>query len=462
MTLPEAFLDQMKELLGTEFPEYMDSLEEPPVSALRVNTHKIPVETFRSLGGYDLQEIPWTPKGFVYGTQPDQVVPSRHPYYYAGLYYLQEPSAMIPAAILPVKPGDWVLDLCAAPGGKATELGAKLQGEGLLVANDVSASRTVPLVKNLQLAGITQSVVTVHTPQELSERMGAVFDCVLVDAPCSGEGMFRRDSHMVKDWLARGPRYYEPLQKEILGHAYELLKPGGYLVYSTCTFSPMEDEGVVQWLLDEHPDMHLCPVKEAQGYCHGQPDRIPGGSPQLERCIRIFPHRAVGEGHFAALLQKDGDGSEHLSVKQDRKKKASAPTPEVTEFLEEIGDGWIGRGGVIQEHRDKVQMLNHQMLTLPPLRIVSQGILLGTLAKKRFEPAVQLALTLDEAQYPRVERLTAQDPRTVRYLKGETLVSDSDVKGWHLVSVDGYGLGWAKGNARGTLKNKYYPAWRMV
>lgn len=233
MKLPENYLAAMKELLGEEYEAYLASFEEPKSLGLRVNTRKISVEDFLKLTPFHLTPVPWTENGFYY--EEGEAV-TRHPHYYAGLYYIQEPSAMIPASRLPIEPGDRVLDLCAAPGGKATELGARLMGTGVLLANDISNSRAKGLLKNLELFGIGNMFVTSETPEKLCRFYEGCFDKILIDAPCSGEGMFRRDPSMVKSWEEHGPAYYAQLQREILESAVRLLAPGGKLLYSTCTF----------------------------------------------------------------------------------------------------------------------------------------------------------------------------------------------------------------------------------
>ena len=314
MTLPKKYQQSMQDLLGEEYPAYIESMQQRSQTAIRINTAKISLEQWAEICPFETKPIPWTEKGFL--TTDEQCNPAKHPYYYAGLYYIQEPSAMIPASILPVHEGDRILDVCAAPGGKATELAAKLRGTGQLVANDISVSRAMALAKNLQIAGAVNAVVTAEKPERLQEFFSEYFDGILIDAPCSGEGMFRRDPHMVQDWEEKGPQYYAPIQRDILKAAYQMLREGGYLVYSTCTFSPEEDEKNILWFLRQFPDMHVCEVPHKEGFCSGITDAALTETErqQLSRCVRIFPHKAVGEGHFAVLLQK-GDP---LVVEQER------------------------------------------------------------------------------------------------------------------------------------------------
>ncbi|MCC8046338.1 MAG: RsmB/NOP family class I SAM-dependent RNA methyltransferase [Clostridiales bacterium] len=378
--LPKEFQDRMKTLLGKEYPSFLASYEEPRRYGLRVNTLKITVEEFRRIAPFHLTPIHWISSGFFY--EKDDV-PSRHPFYYAGLYYLQEPSAMTPAQVLPVTPGDRVLDLCAAPGGKATALAEKLQGQGLLVANDISASRAKALLKNLEMFGVTNSLVTSTAPFQLSDQFHEFFDKILVDAPCSGEGMFRKDPASAKEWSLSKVYACAKKQKEIVRHAVSMLRPGGMMLYSTCTFSPEEDEQVIAYILENYPDMDLLSIPMAAGFENGRPElskedwqetiqdrsipdkNIPDGRADLtstnqisdrladlKKCVRIFPHKMPGEGHFLALLKKRENVTETVQTenakeqkhKKNRKKQGfaaiskhdPAETAFVTTFLKEF------------------------------------------------------------------------------------------------------------------------------
>ena len=243
MELPVAFCDEMKRILGDEYEDYLKSMEGTRKFGLRVNTAKISAEDFLKISPFELTPIPYVKNGFYYDGEKEQ--PAKHPYYFAGLYYLQDPSAMTPASRLPIEENDVVLDLCAAPGGKATELAAKLHGTGLLIANDISSKRAKALLKNIELFGVENSFIVTEYPKKLAEYFTGFFDKILIDAPCSGEGMFRKEPSMVKAWEQNGPEFYAALQEDILKQALPMLKPGGMLLYSTCTFSPLEDEGKI-------------------------------------------------------------------------------------------------------------------------------------------------------------------------------------------------------------------------
>ena len=466
--LPEQFLESMKTMLGTEYQDYLNSMKEDTRTAFRVNTNKIAQEQFMDICPFQTEPVPWNEKGFYYNADED--MPSKHPYYYAGLYYIQEPSAMIPASLLPVEEGDRVLDLCAAPGGKATELAAKLHGTGLLVANDISVSRAMALAKNLQIAGTGNAVVTAETPQNLAAVLSGFFQKVLIDAPCSGEGMFRRDPGMVKSWLVHGPEYYASIQTEILESAYELLAPGGDMVYSTCTFSPLEDEGMIQSFLKKHPDMTICEVPRYPGYSEGRPDWVPDGDPALKKCVRIFPHRAEGEGHFAVLLHKQGKAGRAYAESEMWDKngtdlRSNKQKQKIQDGIEEFFQMILPEAGIefkkLSRKKDIYVAETLAAGQMKGLRIVAGGLIIGSDKNGRFEPSPQLALALRGEDYLQRIDLPAEDERVIRYLKGETVLMDKPYKGYVLFCVDGYPLGWCKGNGSGTMKNKYYPGWRM-
>ena len=363
---------------------------------------------------------------------------------------------MTPAAMLPVKPGDRVLDLCAAPGGKSTELGARLKGRGMLVSNDISYSRARALLKNLELAGIPNICVTSESPERLAEVWPEFFDKILVDAPCSGEGMFRRDEDMVKDWTAHGPSYYAPIQRQIAVQAVRMLKPGGMLLYSTCTFSRIEDEGNIEYILEHYPQMELCTLDLSA---------VPGAADGigLKGCMRLFPHRLKGEGHFLALLRKkkaDVDMPGDSRPKTMKALKAMKHQDDLARFMESLSLEMDEERMVF--HQDHVYYLPEGLEWNLPLRFLRTGLFLGEVKKGRFEPSQALAMALKADQFDAVVRLGHEDERVVRYLKGETVElseAEGPIKGWCLVAMEDYPMGWAKGTGM-SLKNKYYPGWR--
>lgn len=456
LKLSEEYLNRMRDLLGEEeFSAYLKSFDEKRLYGLRVNTAKVTPEAFPKLVSWDLKPVPWIPNGFYYeGTER----PAKDPYYYAGLYYLQEPSAMTPAMLLPVEPGDRVLDLCGAPGGKSTELGVKLAGKGVLISNDISNSRAKALLKNLELWGISNICVTSETPDKLADVFGPWFDKILIDAPCSGEGMFRKDDDMVKSYEERGPEYYSEIQKEITDQAVRMLAPGGLLLYSTCTFSRCEDEEIICHILENHQEMELIRLPLFEGA---------SGGIGLDGCIRLFPHKIKGEGHFISLLRKNGGGAERTAAgsrersrTEPQGKKSPALPKELTDFLALMNREFDGSRIMIKN--DSVYYLPENFIPAKELRYLRTGLLLGELKNKRFEPGQALAMTLHAEEFKQTISWKKEDDRVIRYLKGETISltpEEGPVKGWCLVCVDGYPLGFAKGTGM-ALKNKYYPGWR--
>ena len=505
VNIPEEFEMKMKKLLGSEYEEFLASYDRPRNFGLRVNVDKISPDEFEKIAPFHLTKIPWTENGYYY---EEQDMPARHPFYYAGMYYLQEPSAMTPASRLVSKPGDRVLDLCAAPGGKATELGAHLHGKGVLVANDISASRAKALLKNIEVFGIRNSFVVNEVPAKLAEKFPEFFDKILVDAPCSGEGMFRKDPAVAKVWDSNKPFECAKQQKEIITRAAQMLAPGGDMLYSTCTFSPEENEQVIQFLLDSRDDMEIREIQPYEGFAPGRPDvayegwdgectaqvRRKMGTPDLKKCVRIWPHKMAGEGHFLALLHKRAPGeeiakeqncekvlantAEHSAI-SDIKGIGKPETKALTEFFADVSMEMNWKQ--VEVRKGQVYLVPEALGTRKGLVFLRNGLYLGEIRKDRFEPSQSFAMALKKEEYTAVINLDYRDVRVEKYLRGETLEVDDIVecnlqeaekmsdtksmkkrleKGWQLVCVNGYPLGWGK-LVNGTLKNKYHAGWRM-
>lgn len=472
MDLPIAYKNNMKELLKEEYDSYLASFEKSRLYGLRVNTGKITTERFEEICPFSIKKIPWTKNGYYY---EEGETPSKHPYYYAGLYYLQEPSAMLPAEVLPVEEGDKVLDLCAAPGGKATELGTKLKNSGALLANDISSTRAKGLLKNLELFGLSKILVTGEDVDLFFPEYEEYFDKILLDAPCSGEGMFRKDPSLIQNWLEKGPSYYSTIQKELLSKASMLLKPGGMLLYSTCTFSPEENEEVILSLLEADESFSICSIPDCEGFSQGRFEYA-HRYPDITKCVRLFPHKINGEGHFVCLLikkapdsrtagKKDFEDSQKADKQSFGVKKNSVKTEKLPEdfvrFLKQLTFK-IDEKDIFCQN-DKLYLLPDDMYVKKGLRYLRTGLLLGECTKDRFTPSQALAMSLKKEQYSSVISLSAKDNRVIKYLKGETIDSsdmDFDKKlDWQLVCVEEFPLGWAKLSG-GILKNKYYPGWR--
>ncbi|MCM1171105.1 MAG: RsmF rRNA methyltransferase first C-terminal domain-containing protein [Clostridium sp.] len=473
MELPKTFEANMRALLGDEYEKYEKCLDKPMFHGIRINTMKISVSDFLKINPFHLKAVPWCENGFYYDETLDK--PSKHPYYYAGLYYIQEPSAMTPANVLPVCEHDKVLDLCAAPGGKSTELGAKLKGTGLLVSNDISASRAKALLKNIELFGIGNALVISEAPHKLKDRFFEFFDKILIDAPCSGEGMFRKSASMVTAWTDDKNESFAKLQREIVGYAVDMLKPSGKLVYSTCTFSPMENEQSVEYMLSLDERLSLCEFDSWEEFDGGHPEWGNTNNADLKKCVRLWPHRLEGEGHFVCLVKKGNgsknDCSEHNNAaygfeKNDKAThdigsyqiRASRLPDEVTEFFKGMNCTFdFSRFEVSQ---DKLYYIPACFPEVRGLRILRCGLFVGEIKKNRFEPSQAFAMWLTGDDYKNTVQLSCDDIRVTKYLKGETIEAEGK-NGWALVLVDGYPLGWGKLNS-GVLKNKYLPGWRLT
>lgn len=457
MNLPENYLETMKEMLGDEFDDYIESFNDSRLYGLRVNTLKISAEDFLKISPFKLKPIPWIDNGF-YFSEDDK--PAKHPYYFAGLYYIQEPSAMTPANVLPVEEGDVVFDMCAAPGGKSTELGAKLNHTGMLVTNDISNSRAKALLKNVEVFGIPNVCVISEDPKKIAPKFTTFFDKILIDAPCSGEGMFRKDNKLIKSWEKNGPEVYAKIQRDIVLLGADMLKPGGKMLYSTCTFSRLEDEETIRHLLKNRPEMHLVDIPWYEGFVHGYTDDEELKAMNMDKTVRIFPHKMEGEGHFIALLEKDEEA--YRQYYTDRKPYNKKLGDELKAFLSKLKFPINESDITVRDER--VYVVPEKMPENSGLRIMRGGLLLGELKKNRFEPSQALAMVLKKSEYDETIDLSVNDDRVVRYLKGETIdlpEYDSKSNGWKLFCVDGYPLGWGKYN-NGSLKNKYLAGWRWA
>ncbi len=427
--LPTGFTDRMRRLLGAEYEEFSASYDRPRNVGLRIN----PLKADQLSLPYACEPIAWEENGFYL---PQDVRPGLHPYHDAGLYYLQEPSAMSPVSLLDVRPGQRVLDLCAAPGGKTTQIAGKMQGKGLLVCNEIHPKRAKILSSNIERLAVSNALVLNEHPLKLAERFPAYFDRILVDAPCSGEGMFRKEEAAVTDWSEETVAMCAARQTEILHSASQMLAPNGRLVYSTCTFAPEENEGVISQFLHTHPDFSVLQV-DVPYFSPARPDWIANPAEGIENCFRLMPHKLRGEGHFAAVLVKN-DGTEGAQ----RLQKTQALPSQITDFLP--------LDGACITFGETHFLVPQELPSLDGLRVLRAGLELGELHKGRFLPSHALALWLKD--FPLRESFPSDSREIAAYLRGETLHGTQ--KGWVLLCVDGYSLGWARG-ADGILKNHY-------
>lgn len=456
--LPQEFLTRMQDMLGDEFDAFLTSYDAPRTAGLRVNTKKCRTEDFPPLVPGTWKKIPWIPNGYFV---PDGMRMGQSPLYAAGVFYLQEPSAMTPASRLPIEPGERVLDLCAAPGGKATELNARLKGTGLLVANDISNARAKALLRNLELFGSENVLVTNETPAGLADVFPGFFDKILVDAPCSGEGMFRKDDNPAQsEWTPELPSFCAARQAEILDRAADMLAGGGRLIYSTCTFAPEEDEGTLSRFLERHPEFSVQQVPTPEKLSPAHPEWAENGNPDTRHAFRLWPHKLDGEGHFAAVLHKNTGGRCDAPVLQEtysKKEREQLQTAEqmIADLVKQLPEGRL----VLR--KDKLWLLPEAcQLDVTGLKIKRMGIEIGTLKKNRLEPAHALAHALAPEHFLQVCNLSAADGSAEAYLRGETFPYDGQ-KGWTAVAADGFVMGWGK-CAGGTMKNHYPKGLRWV
>jgi len=418
--LPEAYLTRMRSQLGGEsFAAYLRAMEEPSRRALRSNPLKTSAETFAAEADFLLTPTGLLPESFFFA---DDVAIGKHPLHAAGCCYVQEPAAQVPASLSGARPGRVALDLCAAPGGKTTQLAAQMQNTGLLVANEPVRSRAETLLGNLERLGVTNALVTCMRPDVLADALGASFDLVLVDAPCSGEGMFRKDDVAIREWSPEHVLACAARQEQILLSAAQLLKPGGRLVYATCTFSPEENEGAIDSFLSAYPDFTLLESR------------------------RMYPHSSVGEGQFMAVLDRAGElAPDYVAL--------SAPKTERMPAFEAF---WRE---TFRSEPPQVLTLPDGRVLLPPallprelakLHILRAGVLAGEQKNGRFTPDHALALAMPAAAFRRI--VTLEGDSVSRFLAGETVVCPTEYSGWCAAMALGHPVGWGKA-VDGILKN---------
>ncbi len=543
MNLPKEFKNRMKALLGDEYEAFAEAFEkESGVKGLRFSMsrlpeNKSPEDVLRSVfstgeeNGFENREkeyekIPWSTAGYYWeeaalkpedttdlaGRRPEDdserktVRPGKSIYHEAGAFYMQEPSAMVVATLADVKPGEKVLDLCAAPGGKSTALGDALRGEGVLVSNEIHPSRAKILSENIERMGIGNAMVLNETPEKIAALFPEFFDCVVVDAPCSGEGMFRKEEAALSEWSPENVLMCSVRQRDILKEAVKCVSPGGRLIYSTCTFAPAEDEENIAWFLREYPDFHPAEIPDSIKE-HVSFGRLENSMEPMAGCIRIWPHKQKGEGHFAAVLLRDGNvvssgldaenGSERIvsfgrnaengkekkygknrkSDKKDRGKNIALSREQRESFeifakeaLTESGRAKFTEVNTYSPEDEKTAVLFGDNLYLEPfyfsgkgVKIERAGLQVGTFAKNRFEPSMALARALSPKDFKNVLSLSEdQKDLATAYLSGEQLSGIStDFKGWTLVTYDGYTLGFGKAS-NGVLKNHYPKGLRII
>lgn len=489
--LPEAFCQRMRELLGEEAEDFFGSYQREREYGLRYNPLKCKCTNIfeekqnRELG-WNLAPVPWCVGGYYY---KPKYQPGRHPWHEAGVYYIQEPSAMSAVELLDVRPGQKICDLCAAPGGKTTQIAGKLRGQGLLVSNEFYGNRAKILAQNVERMGIANTVVLNESTEHLAQVFVEFFDRILVDAPCSGEGMFRKEPEAIQEWSLENVALCAGRQQEILDHAAEMLKPGGVLVYSTCTFAPEENERCLCRFLECHPEFSVETSEIGEEYfSHGQAAwAVSEGSSaevwmqQTAKSYRLWPHKLHGEGHFAARLKKAGslDGEENADqdkpAEKRRRKSRGARSQEAARMEAAVSDFRKFQEETLQINLEETLpgryvLFSEQLYLLPAgmpepdgLKVVRAGLHLGACKKNRFEPSHALAMYLHPEEVRQSVELSQGAGKTeeaetygeaLKYLHGETVACDRGQKGWTLVCVDGFSAGWGKAQ-NGVVKNHY-------
>ena len=446
----------MQDLLGDEYSAFRHVMDMPHHSAIRANSLKVSADELRLLIGQNLEPVPWCREAFYI---PPDFRAGKSPLYHAGLYYIQEPSAMSAAEAIGVLPGEYVLDLCAAPGGKSTQLAAKLGGSGLLVCNDISRSRLKALVKNLELAGVQNAAVTCEEPRRLTRAFPQFFNKILIDAPCSGEGMFRKDKDVVKAYSPQKIESFARQSVDILRSAALMLAPGGQILFSTCTFNKTENEDVVEEFLADHTDFHSIEINMPGSGGFSQGFGKYGSSFR-----RLFPHKIRGEGHFLALLRQDGRSGTYANTQHAPSSFKNVPRGLLAAFRGFISETLYTdpfNTETLRVMGDTLYNLPHSLPNLDGIRLVKTGLRLGEFHQTRFEPSQALAMALTQRDAQRYISFGHTSAEAIKYLKGDTLELPSNHQdGWTLVNTEGHPLGWGKA-LRGTLKNKYNRNWLM-
>ena len=484
--LPEEFKKRMEEMLGEEYDAFLKSYGETRRPGLRVNMLRERAGTLEDALLFGMQPIPWAPDGFYYDPLTR---PGKNPLHEAGAYYIQEPSAMAVAALSGVKPGMRVLDLCAAPGGKSTQLASMLAGKGILYSNEIHPARAKILSQNIERMGIPNALVLNEDPEKLAERFPLYFDTVIADAPCSGEGMFKKEEEAIPNWSEENVELCARRQAGILDCAAEMTTPGGTLVYSTCTFAPQENEMNAAKFVMRHPDFQIVDIPtllgpeymEKTGLAAGRPEyaageEIPGRILEsISGTIRLWPHRLEGEGHFLAVFRKEGSALRRRAAggKTLKDREAIRLFKEFCkEALTERGSAKLAAAEETGGSGAALTLFGKELYRIPEnvrldgLKVLRPGLHLGTPKKNRFEPSHALAAALEEEDVKCSAELSdgseevRGDGNAARaYLRGESLEAQDCArirgdKGWCLVTDCGFSCGWGKLSGD-RIKNHY-------
>ena len=446
MNLPEKFVRRMKEMLGADYEKFASAFDANYIySALRLNTlKKDALTTLQKCFNLE-KRVCWCSEGFYVDKSQ---ISGNHPYHLGGLFYFQEPSAMSTVEALPINRGDFVLDLCAAPGGKTTQAAAKLDGTGLLIANEIVKKRASILSSNTERMGIKNAIVTNESPEALAKKFPAFFDKIIVDAPCSGEGMFRKEPQAIEEWSVEHTFSCAVRQKNILDCAVKMLKDGGMLVYSTCTFAPCENEEIAQYLINEH-SLEIVEIPQLDMLDSGKTEWTKNNT-DVSASKRIFPQNADGEGHFVALFRKCGNLKNNNYSKNTGKSSTDLNNAVCLYREFEKNNLNVKIEGVFKLFGDVLYVLPYD-IDIEKIKVLRYGLQLGECKKNRFEPSHSLALALSFNDFKRTENLSLNSEKLRKYLTGN--IFESENKGYCAICVDSYPLGWGKA-VDGMMKNK--------
>ena len=446
MNLPIEFCERMRELTGDEYDDFIKSYDTQINKGIRINTLKCS-DSLPMLNS--CEKIQWCEDGYY---ADNLSINGNHPYHASGVVYFQEPSAMAVACGMPIGENAKILDLCAAPGGKTTHIGARMGNHGLLLSNEIIPKRAAVLSENVERMGLTNTIVTNESPRQLSERFEGFFDGIIVDAPCSGEGMFRKEPQAVEEWSVNHTLSCAVRQKNILDDAYKMLKCGGYIMYSTCTFSYDENESVVQYMIDKY-NMQLCHIDGLDMLSDGIGDG-------MQDCRRIFPHKNKGEGHFMALLRRTEESNPAKVHQKKKEKRKDTPLDLAINLYREFEKSALNTklDGEFVLFGDNLYLMP-EYINLDKLRVLRCGLHLGIIKRNRFEPSHALSHALPADMYINRIEFSLNSDEIKRYMHGETLSNNTN--GWCIITADSYSIGWGKGS-NGIVKNHYPKALRTL
>ncbi|MCD7808438.1 MAG: RsmF rRNA methyltransferase first C-terminal domain-containing protein [Erysipelotrichaceae bacterium] len=432
----EEFKQQMKDILGNEYEDFMKALEDKPLKAIYLNPLKENIPTH--LNHQYLRSHPIVNDAYYYDY--DKYELGKSPYFSCGLYYIQEPSALLVAPLLDIKEDDYILDMCGAPGGKTCYVASHLSNNGLMITNDIFPLRAKILSENVERFSLQNTIVTNNDPKDFISTLPEFFDKIILDAPCSGEGMFRKNSEAIKQWSMQKVNECAYIQRNLIDTAMQLLKPGGILIYSTCTYNMIENENQIQYILDNY-DCTLLPIKKSNDMCPGI---------HMESVARLYPHKYQGEGQFIALIQKNG-----IPSKYQYKPLKPAISKTNLKLVQDFYHTYLNIDcpSYLYDNNNHIYSIQPQFPQLKGIRILRNGLYLGECKKNRFEPSLALALTLKKQDVKQYYSYQQDNTKIKQYIHGES-IDGSHQKGYGVLFVDEYPLSFYK-ESHGQAKNLY-------